>query len=304
MKIFVTGAGGFVGRNLIPALLAKGHVVSAWKHRQESDLGVHHERLTSSWGDLAGPAEQVLPKLKEAMQGCRAVVHLAAKTSEAPSDANHSASVNIEGAERLLACAKELGVYKFVYVSTQSAKITRAGSYGATKKKAEELVLKSGLNCVILRPAIIYGPGKAGIFTKFVNLVEKLPILPIPWTNVTFQPVLIDDVVGAIASAVEDKPLQNQFFDVAGPDSVSFPGLIRAVAKARGMNRILLPVPMKLAMAGAVVLSKVMKKPPVTIDNLIGLTEVTPIDLAPMKRELGIAPMPLEAGLKKTFEVN
>ena len=286
MKVFVTGASGFVGRALVSRLAQSGHQTVPWSRRQEGDL-------TDASLD---------PKLRTALKGCDAVVHLAAKTSEAPSSEGHSSSVNVEGTAKLASFAKEAGVKKFVFVSSQSAKLTNPGPYGATKKRAEGIVAASGLDYVILRPAIIYGAGEAGIFKKFVTIVDKLPLIPIPYTRVTFQPVFVKDVVDAIVSSMEKSSLPVREYDVAGPDSVSFPGLIVEVAKAKGLKRILLPIPMPLAIFGARLLALVIKRPPVTVDNLLGLSEKTDIDLKPLTDTLKVRPVSLKDGLAASFK--
>ncbi|OGR83379.1 MAG: hypothetical protein A2636_06260 [Elusimicrobia bacterium RIFCSPHIGHO2_01_FULL_64_10] len=297
MKILVTGATGFLGSNLIPALLERGDEVTAWRRRESDRPRLENPRLRHAWGDLADASPENLSRLKDAMSGCQGVVHLAAKTSQDPSSRLEADAVNIEGTERLLDCAKSSGVRRFVYASSQSAKISNPGIYGATKKKSEELVLRSGLDAVVLRPAIIYGPGNAGIFSKFVKIVKRLPVIPVPWTEVPFQPVYVGDVVGAVLGALDAGSHPQNVYDVAGPDPVTFPGLISRVARTLGLTRPLIPVPMGLAILGARLLSGIMRRPPVTVDNLIGLTESTPLDLGPMARDLKVAPMALDAGL-------
>lgn len=285
MKVFITGASGFVGRNLVSRLAQKGRQSVTWSRRQE--------------GDLTDPSFD--SKLRASLKGCDAVVHMAAKTSEAPSRAGQSQSVNVEGTAKMAALAKEAGIKKFVFVSSQSAKISHPGPYGASKKKAEDIVAASGLDWVILRPAIIYGGGEAGIFKKFVAIVDKLPVIPIPHTRVTFQPVFVNDVVDAIISVLE-KPLPpSRLYDVVGPDAVSFPNLIREVARAKGLKRILIPIPMPLAILGARLLALVMNQPPVTVDNLVGLSEKTTVDIRPLIEELKVLPVSLREGLKASF---
>jgi len=256
-----------------------------WSRRQE--------------GDLTDPSLD--SKLRSALKGCDAVLHMAAKTSESPSSQGQSKSVNIEGTAKMTAFAKEAGIKRFIFVSSQSAKISRPGPYGASKKKAEDIVAASGLNWVIFRPAIIYGGGEAGIFKKFVTIVEKLPLIPIPYSPVTFQPVFVNDVVESIVSALEKPALSLKTYDVAGPDAVNFSDLIRAVARAKGLQRVLIPLPMSLAILGARGLALIMKSPPVTVDNLLGLSEKTPVDIRPIIEELKVQPVPLREGLKSSF---
>ena len=256
-----------------------------WSQRQEGNL------IDSS----------IDSKLRSALKGCDAIVHLAAKTSEAPSSQGQSQSVNVQGTAKMAAFAQEAGIKRFIFVSSQSAKIHHPGPYGASKKKAEDIVSASGLDWVILRPAIIYGRGEAGIFKKFVTIVEKLPLIPIPYTRVTFQPIFVNDVVESIVSVLEKPALSSRTYDVTGPDAVSFPNFIREVARAKGLTRILIPIPMPLAILGARGLTLLMKKPPVTVDNLLGLSEKTPVDIRPLIEELKVQPISLQEGLKASF---
>ncbi len=299
-RVFVTGASGFVGRNVAATLISKGYGVVCWNHR----AGFSLDKAQVFSGDLADASDSARRALGDALRGCDAVVHLAGKTSEGTANAEYTESVNVGATQRLAELAKECGVKRFVFVSSQSARISRAGSYGASKKRAEDVLLKSGVDAVILRPAIIYGSGNAGLFKKFADIVRKVPVIPIPYTAVTFQPVFVGDVVSSILSALEVSNPAERIFDVAGPDAVTFPGLIRAVARELGFSRVLIPVPMGLCILGAKMLALVLKKPPVTVDNLVGLTEVTPINLRPLKEILNVEPVRLSDGLKLALKVN
>ena len=278
----------------------KGYGVVCWNHR----AGFSLDKAQVFSGDLADASDSARRALGDALRVCDAVVHLAGKTSEGTANAEYTESVNVGATQRLAELAKECGVKRFVFVSSQSARISRAGSYGASKKRAEDVLLKSGVDAVILRPAIIYGSGNAGLFKKFADIVRKVPVIPIPYTAVTFQPVFVGDVVSSILSALEVSNPAERIFDVAGPDAVTFPGLIRAVARELGFSRVLIPVPMGLCILGAKMLALVLKKPPVTVDNLVGLTEVTPINLRPLKEILNVEPVRLSDGLKLALKVN
>ena len=298
MKIFITGASGFVGRRLLDACFIHNYSVSVWVHQQKSLSLFQDKSFQLNYGDLGDSKNK--KQLLQALTGQEIIVHLAGKTPQTATREEVSDSSNVQSMKQLIDCAKQTQIKKIIYVSTQSVKITNPSRYGASKKMAEEMLQSSGLDYVILRPAIIYGSGEAGIFKKFVNLIQKLPVLPIPSTSVLFQPVSVDDVVNAILK-IAIKNIQTKIMDVAGPTSVTFAQFIQLTAQAQKLDRIVIPFPMPVAILGAKFLTLLTDHPPVTVENLIGLSESTSIDLNPLKNELNIEPTSLSEGLKKVF---
>jgi NADH dehydrogenase len=200
----------------------------------------------------------------------------------------------------LLNLAKKNGIPRFVFISSQSVRISAPSVYGATKKEAEELVLQSP-EAFVVRPPIIYGPGAGGLFSKFAGLVRKAPVIPVPSAPVRFRPIFVDDVVEVIIKCLELPSNAPRLFDIAGPDAVTLPELIKAIARELGKSRIIVPIPLDLLLVAAKGLELVMKNPPITTSNLIGMKEETKIDVSLAERTLGFKARSLRQGLHEMF---
>ncbi|MGB3723516.1 MAG: NAD-dependent epimerase/dehydratase family protein [Pacificimonas sp.] len=144
----ITGGTGFVGGHLIDAALAEGHQVRALTR------SVQPERRGVDWvrGDLGDT-----PALADLCTGADAVIHVAGVVN-AKDEAGFRAG-NIEGTRAMLDAASSAGVGRFVQVSSLSAREPGLSVYGASKAKADRLVVESALDWVIVRPPAVYGPG-------------------------------------------------------------------------------------------------------------------------------------------------
>src|SRR6266850_86134 len=169
--VLVTGAGGFIGRNVVARLLQRVCRVKAMVRRPEaSEEFPKSDRL-----------EVVQADMRNAEALCRtvcdtnAVVHLAA----AKADENDSEEINVGGARHLIAACRAAGCARVVNISTQSAKIPRKGRYARTKSEADEVFHSSGLAVTTLLPSIVYGDETSGVFGAVLGFVQKLPVVPV-----------------------------------------------------------------------------------------------------------------------------
>jgi nucleoside-diphosphate-sugar epimerase len=167
MRLAITGGTGFVGSHLIDVALAAGHEISALTRR---DVGPRHN-LTWIRGDL-----QDRGALESLVDGVDAVIHVAGVIS------GHNAAAfdlgNVGGTLAMLAAATAGGVHRFVHVSSLAAREPRLSLYGASKRKAEELVFGSGLDWSIVRPPAVYGPGDKETLELF--RMAKLGVMLMP----------------------------------------------------------------------------------------------------------------------------
>jgi NADH dehydrogenase len=224
-RVFVTGAGGFVGRAATRTLRARGHDITALQHTAPPPDGV-----AAVSGDLLDPSTY-----STALTTADVVLHLAATTGRA-SAADH-ARVNAEGT-RLLAAACAAAGRPLVFVSTvavQYPDLTRY-PYAAAKEKAEAAVRASGAPFVIARPTVVAGPG-----SPVVGALARLALLPVVPVfgdgRARVQPVDVEDVAAVLADLVEQGPFDGAVAGIGGPEVVSIEELMQAVRAAAGRSR-------------------------------------------------------------------
>ena len=139
---------------------------------------------------------------------------------------------------------------------------------------------------------------------RLASLTRRLPLVPLPGGGESLvQPVHQSDVTRAILAALDLDGLAGpESLIVAGPASLRYADLVRAVAAADGQRRpLIVSVPAGLLMAGAPVLGALSFLPRIGRDEIRRLLEDKAFDAGPLRRRLGIEPLPLEAGLAMTF---
>jgi len=250
MRVLVTGASGFIGSHLCPALAAAGH------------------------------------ELRTAAEGCDAVVHLAniAHTSASPRDLHR---VNVEGTIAQAKSALAAGARRFVYLS--SIKAARADdAYGRAKSIAEQALLQlDGLEAVILRPPLVYGPRVKANFLALMRAIDRGWPLPLASIRNRRSLLYVGNLADAILRCVEG-PVAHKTYAVSDGAPVSTPQLCRALGRALGRPARLWPFPpalLRLAPGAA------------------RLAESLEVDDRAIREELGWrAPFTFEQGLRLTAE--
>jgi len=291
MQVLVTGASGFIGRRLVARLVDGGHAVTALVRTPPafSDRGAG--RVTIAAGDITDPGA-----VAAAAAGCAAIVHLANATGVHDEARVHA--VNVGGTEHVLAAAHAAGS-RVVFTSTISAMRARVGPYGRSKRLAEEQVRASGVPYVILRPSLVYGGGDTGLVASLVRYLSALPVVPVIGNGrIAIDPVHIDDVCAVIEACLTRDDVLGRTYDVIGPDRVSFDDFLARLGKVLGVRRRLLHLPAPVALLAARMLSRVMANPPLTVDNVLGLTSPASLDRDAALRDFPIAWTPLDVGLR------
>lgn len=258
-NVLLTGATGFVGRYLWKFLTSTGYSVTGTTRRSAEDFSVDEHKLISI-GDL-GSAVDWEPVLK----GVDCVVHLAARVhvmrDREPDPLAAFRRVNVGGTERLLRHACESGVKRFVYISSVKVhgdattgapfKVTDAplptDPYAQSKLEAERLVeaigAQIGIETVVIRPPLIYGPGVGGNFIRLLQMIDKG--YPLPFGRIDNQRSLVGvaNLCDLIRECLSNRSAAGRTFLVSDDQDVSTPELLRLIAASMSRPARLLPVP-------------------------------------------------------------
>lgn len=304
MKILVTGANGFIGYALSRQLRSQLHDVIAAVRRSCNipDVSVIADEL--SW--LNALANQDI------------VIHTAARVhaineSEADTLTTYRV-VNVEGTRKLAEQAAAAGVSRFIYLSSLKVNGERTISgnrfsskdnaspedaYGISKWEAEqelrEVSARTGLEVVIIRPPLVYGPGVKGNFLYMLDwLVKGIP-LPLGVINNQRSMVGIDNLMDLIVTCTDHPAAGNQIFLVSDDEDLSTTELLHRMSKALGEPACLVPVPSSLLQLGAKLLGKQG-----TAQRLLGNLQV---DISHTKQILDWTPtVSVNEGLRKTAD--
>jgi nucleoside-diphosphate-sugar epimerase len=269
MRVLVTGASGFVGSAVLPALRAKGHMVRA-AVRREADCDADEQVRV---GDLSPDADW-----RDAVRGIDAVVHLAARVhvmhDTSPDPLAEFRRSNVEGTLALARAAAAAGAKRMVFLSsikvngeaTTDRPFTERDApapkdpYGVSKAEAEaglaRVATESGLELVVLRPPLVYGPGVRANFLRLVRLADRGAPLPFGAVDNRRSMVFVGNLADAIVRCVEHPAAAGRTFLVSDGEDLSTSDLIARLAKALGKRATLVPVPPALMRAAARLLGK------------------------------------------------
>lgn len=294
-RVFVTGATGFVGRALIPALRAEGYVVRCLV-RRGSELDLRGcEAIERVEGDVLAPGP-----LESLMAGFDTVIHLVGIIREQPARGITFERVHVQGTTNVLRAATAAGVRHYLHMSALGTRPGARARYHQTKWTAEEAVRGSGLPWTIFRPSVVYGRGD-GFVSLLASMVRRSPIVPVLGSGrQRMQPVPVEQLAEGLARSVRMPATEKQTYEVGGPDRVTMVELLDLLAAALGRARVRkMHVPLGLVRPLAWALAP-FQSFPVTPDQLLMLEEDNvATDTQSFYATFGLSPVRLAAGLER-----
>jgi dihydroflavonol-4-reductase len=320
MRVFLTGATGFIGGHVARQLRQRGDDVRALVRSAEKGNALEQLGCELVVGDLSDEAA-----ISSGLEDCEAAIHNAAVYEVGIPQSEHRAmyEANVLGTERVLRAALAARTPKIVYVSTVGAFGNTHGEvvdetyehpgreftsyYEQTKFEAhqiaERLIADDGLPCVIVQPGGVYGPDDHSAIGTQINqfLAGKMPLMAFP--DLGMNMVYVEDVAAGILLAL-DKGTAGEAY-VLGGEITTMRELIGAVGRVADKKPPTRAIPtgmLKLITPAGPLVGKLMGQPPnlrELISSADGVTFWAKHDKA--MAELGYSPRGLEAGLRETL---
>lgn len=245
MKVALTGASGYTGGHILKRLLARGDEVKALVRQGSITLD-----LQSSGAEIVPGVLGRADDARRLIEGCDAVMHVAAVYRTAGHAGSYYREINVEGTRKLLEAAIGAGVRRFVHTSTvgvhgdvknppcdEVGPIAPSDIYQETKAEADDMAREFGrahaLEVAIVRPAAIYGPAETRLLKVFKSIARGRYAV-VGTGRPHYHLVYIDDLVDGFLLALDRKEAAGETFIIGGPRSLSQDDLAREIAKATG----------------------------------------------------------------------
>ena len=311
--ILITGATGFVGKAAMQRLLSADAPQGLAVALRRSELRWPERGVQHVTGDLTATTNW-----SAALEGVSVVLHCAARVhvmaDAASNPLDEFRRVNVQGTLNLARQAAVVGIRRFVFVSSikVNGESTQLGhpfaaddapapldAYGVSKMEAEqglrEIALQSGMEVVIIRPPLVYGPGVKANFAAMMRWLGRGVPLPLGAIHNQRSLVALDNLVDLLVTCIDHPGAANQTFIVSDGEDVSTTELLRRMGQAMGKPARLLPVPASWLQMSATLVGKRD-----VAQRLCGSLQV---DIEKNRRLLGwTPPLTLDQGLKKVAE--
>jgi len=250
-NILLTGATGFVGNRLLTMLKEKGHQCRAAVRRPSSSVDVQTDSVVV--GEIDAGTDWT-----QAVKDIDVIVHLAARVHVMNDQADNPLvefrKINLEGTRSLAEAAVKAGVKRFVYISTikVNGEVTKGSPFTSqdapspsdpyaiakweAEKALQEISRETGLEVVVIRPPLVYGPGVKANFLNLIKLVRKRIPLPLAGVNNKRTLVALDNLADLIMSCCEHPDAAGHIFLAGDDESVSTAELITRIAGSFGQR--------------------------------------------------------------------
>ena len=222
IKVTVTGANGFVAKNLRKYLSKHNIDLISISRSNFKEYDNEVKIISKSYDEKI-----IINKIKNS----DVLIHLVGIGKQSVNIDYEM--INVEFTKHLVNLARKAKIKKIIYNSGLGVSSKTSVGYFISKYKAEKIIMSSGLNYTIFRPSYIVG--KDDLFTKFLKKQIKLKIIEIPGSgNYSIQPISINDVVKVFHQSLDQIKFKNKIIDLVGPDYLTFEQYVKLFSKNTG----------------------------------------------------------------------
>ncbi len=278
--IAVTGATGFTGPFVVRVLCERfpSAMVRAVVRPSSDPSRIGVPDLPTAVADLRdGPA------LQRAFADADCLVNVA--------------SLGFDWVENIVRSAKSAGIRRGIFIGTTAMLTPLPVASKSARERGEQLVIESGMDWTILRPTMIYGtPGDRNII-RLVRFVSWSPIVPVVAPEALQQPVHVEDVANAVASALASPETVGHAYNLSGRDSIQLAALVREVAGALGRRPLIVPVPLG-SLVGTFAVWNRLGGAPLKVEQVRRIAENKNFGHENATRDFGFSPRTFRQGIQ------
>lgn len=297
-KIILPGGAGLVGQNLVAYLKQRGYanLIVLDKHRKNLDiLRRLHPEIVADYADLAEPGDW-----QAHFQGADAVVMLQAQIGG--SILESFVRNNITSTKFVLEAMKKYAVPHLVHISSSVVASVANDDYSNTKREQEEIVLKSGIPNIILRPTLMFGWFDRKHLGWLSRFMQRIPIFPIPGDGRYMrQPMYVGDFCNIIISCLENHVI-GQVFNISGLEKVDYVDIIRSIKRAIHSKTMILHIPYHLFYLLLQFWAIFDKNPPFTAAQVAALVAKDEFEVIDWPHIFSVEPTSLDNAISLTFQ--
>jgi len=233
-QILIAGATGYIGGELLEALLGAGYPVRCLARHPETLQAMAKGKFEVCAGDVLDSAS-----LCTAMEDVRVAYYLVHSMGSNKSFEEQDR----KGAQNFANAAREASVERIIYLGGLGHSQDELSAHLRSRQEVGEVLRSSGIPVIEFRASVVIGAGSLS-FEMIRSLVERLPVMIAPrWVSVAAQPIAIADLLSYLLAALELPVEGNKVFEIGGSDCVSYGGLMSEYARQRGLKRLVISVP-------------------------------------------------------------
>jgi nucleoside-diphosphate-sugar epimerase len=296
-KVVLTGGAGLVGQNLVNSLRLKGYsnIVVLDKHRANLEvLREFHPEIVSEYADLADSGDW-----QGHFKGADSVVMLHAQIGGL--SYHEFWRNNIEATRLVLETIKTNQVSYLIHISSSVVQSVADDFYTKTKDIQEKMVLSSGVNCVVLRPTLMFGWFDRKHLGWLARFMKRIPIFPVPGNGRYIrQPLYVANFCDLIINCIETRH-QSVVFNISGYERIAYIDIVHEVKRVIGSKTVVLCIPYRLFYFLLWLWSLFDKSPPFTTQQLAALVSEDEFELIDWATIFGVAHTPFIKAINETF---
>ena len=296
-KILLPGGAGLVGQNLVAFLKRKGYhnIVVLDKHKANVRvLQSMHSDITIEYADLTLPGAWT-----KHFDGADAVVMLQAQIGDLHEEPFVRNNITTTGL--IIDLIRKYKIPYTVHISSSVVESVSDDHYTNTKKEQEKMVLASGINCVVLRPTLMFGWFDRKHLGWLSRFMKKIPVFPVPGHGRYMrQPLYVGDFCAIIISCLESG-IAGKVFNITGLEEVTYIDIIRQIKKATGSKCRIIHIPYLLFYLLLKFWALFDSNPPFTASQLKALTAGDEFEVIDWPSIFSVKPTPFAKAIDETF---